>query len=381
MTEEQKFQMIHEISMKFMCTPCPETKMLSLAYNASVSEEARALHRESLVVDTCGFGLEDYSWHLEQAGLSAINCTVPGVKDSADGAMRNFFDYYETVNDNSDKLMFIRTVDDIYRAKREGKTGVIIGAQSCEFVDHDELEASLEVFARAGLRIMQIGYNHRTFAADGCFTGTDAGITKDGKRLIRAMERAGVIVDLSHVGRRSSLEAMDYCEKPAIFSHSNPDKLFPTPRNITDEQIKKCAEHGGVMGVCSYNVMLWNGREFPTIDHFVDCIAYYADLVGIDHVGLGVDSSITPGSYPHREVLYFSKLARSQGDSSFAYKSAVAGRGLFGKFPEGLESHANIPCVVDRMLKRGFSKEDVKKVLGENWIRVFAQWWNGGEAI
>ena len=91
MTEEQKFQMIHEISMKFMCTPCPETKMLSLAYNASVSEEARALHRESLVVDTCGFGLEDYSWHLEQAGLSAINCTVPSVKDSADGAMRNFF--------------------------------------------------------------------------------------------------------------------------------------------------------------------------------------------------------------------------------------------------------------------------------------------------
>ena len=138
----------------------------------------------------------------------------------------------------------MRRYEDILTAKRDGKIGIIIGAQSCDFIHHPDISESVEAFARLGLRIMTIAYNHRTFAADGCATGTDDGLTCEGKTLIRAMERNGIVVDLSHVGRRSTLEAMDFCEKPAIFSHSNAYALYPHFRNITDEQIKACAARG-----------------------------------------------------------------------------------------------------------------------------------------
>ncbi|MEY8395385.1 membrane dipeptidase [Lachnospiraceae bacterium 45-P1] len=375
LTEMEKYLRVNDISRRFMCVADPEVKKLSLSYNAAVSDEARALHKEAIIVDGLADNLEDYNWHLEEAGASAINVTVPGTKDSAGNAMRSIIDYFAVVNDFSDKLMHIRTVDDIYKAKKEGKVGVIFGAQSCEFVDHNCLDASVEVYANIGLRIMQIAYNHSTFAADGCFSESDAGLTNDGKALIRAMERNGVVLDLSHMGCRSALDCMDYTEKPPIFSHSNPRALFDTPRNITDEMAKKCAGLGGVIGVRCYNVMLWNGKEWPTIEHYLDAVAYWAELVGVEHVAFGVDSILTPGAYPHRDIKQFSKLARSQGDSCFAYHSAAAGRDLFGKFLEGLESLANIPCLIDGLLKRGFSHEEIKKIAGENWIRVYGQWW------
>lgn len=372
---DEKFLQVNDISRRFMCVADPEIKKLALSYNAQISEEAKKLHKDALIISASENNMEDWNWHLEEAGCAAINLTVPGTHDSAGDAMRNIIDFFGTMQDYSEKLMHVRTVEDIYEAKRTGKTGVILGAQSCEFIQHDNLDAAVEVFARVGLRIMQIAYNHSTFAADGCFSGANNGITNDGKKLIKAMMKHGVVLDLSHMGYRSALECMDVVELPPIFSHSNPTVLFPTPRNITDEMAIKCAKMGGVIGVSCYNVMIWNGREWPTIDHYVDALEYWVTLVGIDHVGLGVDSIVTPGAYPHRDILGFSKLAREQGDSSFAYQSAAAGRDLFGKFPEGLESLANIPNIVDKLMQRGFSETELRKLLGENWIRVFKQWW------
>lgn len=375
MTEQERFALIHDVSTRFNCQPNDTAKLLSGAYNAAVSDEANALHQESIIVDACVYGLQDYSWRLEQAGLTAFNCTVPGILDTAEGAMSAIIDTYDIVSANADKLMFVRTVEDIYTAKREGKTGVIIGAQNCEFVNHDEIEAAVEVFQRVGLRVMQLSYAQRTFAADGCSTGTDGGLTKDGKRLIRAMERAGVVVDLSHVGRQSSLDAIDHCALPAIFSHSNPDALFPTRRNITDEQAKNCAARGGIIGLNAHNVPLWNGKDFPTIEHYIDAIAYFADLVGIDHVALGIDSAATPGPFRISQATYYSRGSAAAGEDNYSYLSAKAGRDIFGKFIDGLVSCSNVRCVIDKLLKRGFQKEDIQKILGSNWIRVFKQWW------
>ncbi len=168
MTELERFHLIHKVSASFNCQPNETAKLLSTAYNAAVSEEANALHQESIIVDACVYGFQDYSWRLEQAGLTAFNCTVPGILDNAEGAMKSIIDTYDIVNSNADKLMIVRNVEDIFTAKKEGKTGVIIGAQNCEFVNHDEIEAAVEVFHRIGLRVMQLTYAQRTFAADGC---------------------------------------------------------------------------------------------------------------------------------------------------------------------------------------------------------------------
>jgi membrane dipeptidase len=254
---------------------------------------------------------------------------------------------------------------------------VIIGAQNCDFILHADVAEAVEVFAKMGLRVMTAAYNHRSFAADGCATGTDDGLTKDGKTMIRAMEKYGVVVDMSHVGRRSTLDIMDYCTKPAVFTHSNSDKLFPHYRNVTDEQVKKCAANGGVIGVSLFNVISWNGGDrFPTIEDTIDNIAYYADLVGIDHVGLGSDSGASPGTYPHRVCTNICHATRdSLGNDSLMYRSYEAGRGVLGYFIEGCESLANFPNISEHMLRRGFSKEDIQKVQGGNWMRIFKQWW------
>lgn len=360
---------------QFYCEDREEVQEISRSYNRDVTEQAKRVHSEAVIIDTCTFNLEDYGWHLQESGVTAINCTVPGVKDTAGDAFRKIADYYEVIADN-EKFLLVLKADDILKAKAENKIGVIIGAQSCEFTLHHDLAASVEVFAKMGLRVMQIAYNHRSFAADGCYTGTNAGINKDGVALIKAMERAGVTVDLSHVGERSTLEAMDQAAKPMIFSHANPKGMFNHPRNITDEQAKQCASIGGVVGVSAYPITLWDGEHFPTIETFVDCIAYYADLVGVDHVGVGIDSNATAGAYEHREILYFSKLLKNGANkNSLDYKSYEAGRGVKGCFLDGLESLANFVNITDKLLKRGFTEAETKKILGENWLRVFRATW------
>lgn len=375
MTEKQKWDEILMYYKRYLCEDHPSVKEYALSYNQEVSAKARSLHEESIVIDTCAWHLQGYNWHLSESGITAINCTVPRGMDSPGDALNNIIEYYALCNE-IEEVTLIRNYADIRQAKKDGKIGIIIGSQNCDFINHPDIPEAVEVFARLGLRVMSIAYNQHSFAADGCASGTDNGLTRDGKTMIRAMEKNGIVVDLSHVGRRSTLEAIDYCEKPAVFTHSNAYSLYPHYRNITDEQIKACAARGGVIGVSLYNVICWNQKEFPTIDHVIDNIVYYANLVGIDHVGLGSDSGVNPGTYPHRACAAYWKAARDTlGKESLMYKSYEAGRGVKGFFVEGCESMANFPNITEHLMRRGFSSAEIKKVLGENWMRIFKQWW------
>jgi len=379
MTEKTETEIFEEISAMgriLALEDRPEIKEMILAINDKVSDEAKALHEESIIIDTCTFSLERYAWNLEASGMTAMNCTVPLTKDGAGAAVDKIINYISTVNDHNDKLMLIYHPNDIIDAKEKGKVGVIIGAQNCEFVNHDDLDSAVYLFHRMGLRVMTLAYNHRTFAADGCYSGDNAGLTLDGKRLIKAMEKYGITVDLSHVGERSTFEAMDVCTKPPIFSHNNPKGIVKHVRNATDEQAKRCAALGGVLGVSSYSPTLYNGKDFPTIETFVNCIDYYVELIGIDHVGIGLDSDATVGGYDHRGLLYFQKLLReTSGKEGLAYKGYMAGRGFLSSKVEGLMNMANFCNITDHLLKRGYKKDDIKKILGLNWLRIFKETW------
>jgi membrane dipeptidase len=361
---------------RFYCEDNPAIKQKALEINRAITPEARVLHRESVVIDACTFFLEDYNWHLEESGATALNCTVPGVMDGRGEAVKKIVDYYQTVR-SSPKLRLVETTADITAAKTEEQTGIIIGAQSCEFIFHPDLHASTEVFARMGLRIMQIGYSHRTFAADGCSTGDDAGLSSHGKVLVDAMNRAGIVVDLSHAGARSSLEAMDCCGKPPIFSHSNPIALYPHPRNITDEQIRRVAERGGVVGACAFPPIHWDQTDRrPGLDTFLDSVGYIADLVGVDHVGIGLDSNAQPGAYDRRELLSMGQGQAALSGPNYYLHFHLKGMTEESFHSEGIVNLANLPNITDGLLKRGFNREDAQKILGLNFLRVFGQWWD-----
>ena len=142
LSEEQKYQRIFEISKKFACEDTPEVKQMILDINANVSDEAKRINKDAIIIDTCTFSLEGYSWNLQEAGTTALNCTVLGTKDYPGYAMRNIMDYYSAVR-YDDNLMMVYKPEDIVKAKEEGKVGVIIGAQSCDFILHNDIDASV----------------------------------------------------------------------------------------------------------------------------------------------------------------------------------------------------------------------------------------------
>ena len=366
---------MHEINERFLCEDIDETQELSKGFNQGISEKAEKLLEDAVIIDACASNLEDYGWRMQSSGLTALNCMVPEPKDMAGETIRKMMNYYQTIQEQ-EKYILARTADDIITAKKNNKIAVILGAQGCAFLLHFSFEAAVELFSTIGLRIMQLANNRRTFAADGCMTGTDAGLNVDGKRVIAAMEKYSITVDLSQVGRRSTFDIMSICKKPPIFSHSNPAGLFNHPRNISDEQATKCAELGGVVGVSAAPATLWDGKNFPTIDTFIRCIDYYVNLIGIDHVGIGLDSTATAGAFGHRENAYLQRLKGTPDEKSMEYMSWKAGRGLKGAFTDGIESLANFPNIVDKILKHGYSESDAKKILGENWLRVFKDTWN-----
>lgn len=187
--------------------------------------------------------------------------------------------------------------------------------------------------------------------------------------MVRELNQAGIVVDLSHAGRRTSLEAIEASSRPCVFTHSNPHALVPVPRNIADDQIRAVAAAGGVVGCSCFPPLVWRGGDRPpTLDEFIDCIAYVADLVGVDHVGIGTDSEATAGAYP----------AELRASLRTRYAATV---GSFrDRFPdgrvEGLEDGmADWPRITARLLERGFSIEDVYKINGGNFLRVFQEVW------
>lgn len=373
MTEEQQVRIAQDAIYRFYCVDDEENKTHALEANKIASPEAKRILKESIYVDACGFYLEEPNWMLDEAGVTAVNFTVPRVLDDISGAMRNFISLYDAVRSYPDNFMIAYTAEDIRKAKKEGKFAVILGAQSPKFLEDQDLESACEIFARIGLRVLQIGYNGRTFVTDGAFCPTNAGLTAEGKKLIAAMEKAGITLDLSHVGKRSSLDAMDCATKPCIFSHANPIKLFDHPRNITDEQIKKCAAGGGVVCVVAWAPLIWNHKNLPCAEDLIDAISYYADLVGIEHVGIGLDMQCQPAAYDRRETRYLQHLESPNREVFLAL--AEAGYGVRSAYADGLYNLCNIPNVVERMLRRGFNEKEIKLILGENLLRVFGQTW------
>lgn len=373
MTEDEKVKIAQDAIYRFYCVDDEVNKEYALKANEIASVDARRILAESIYVDGCGFWLEEPNWMLEEAGVTAVNFTVPLVLDDIGAAVKRAIALYDAVRRNEEHFMIAFTPDDIRKAKRKNKFAVILGAQSCRFLEDEDLYSSCEVAAKMGFRVVQIGYNGRTFATDGAYTGTDCGLSASGKVLVSALEKAGITVDLSHVGYISSMDAMEAATKPCIFSHSNPKALFDHPRNITDEQAKKCAESGGVVGVVAWAPLLWNHKNLPCADDYVDAIAYYANLIGIEHVSIGTDTQCQPAAYDRRETRYIQLLEPPCRDVFLAL--AEAGYGTRSAYPEGLYNMCNMPNVVERMLRRGFSEQEISMVLGRNLLRVFDQTW------
>jgi membrane dipeptidase len=281
--------------------------------------------------------------------------------------LRQLGRFFEYVREH-DELLLVRTAADVTRAKAEGKLGILPHFQGTEPIE-DSLDL-VDAYKQLGVGIIQLSYNVKNRVGDGCEERTDAGLSRFGLKLIERMNRARVIVDCSHTGYRTTMDAIEASSAPVVFSHANPRAVHPSPRNILDDQIKAVAKTGGLVGAVGYPAFVSSAPR-PSLEEFIAHIDYMVQLVGIDHVGLGIDYFV--------EMDPITPLAQAQA----SYEARLAA-GIWSAqsyppppyiYPAGIETPASLPNLTAGLLRRGYAAADVHKILGGNWVRVYRAVW------
>lgn len=319
------------------------------------------LHRDAIVID----GLVIAKWDRElfedmrRGGLTAANCTV-SVWEGFQNTVNNIVEMNQLIEANADLVTKVYTTQDIRRAKAEGKTGIMMGFQNANAFE-DKL-GYVQIFKDLGVGVVQMAYNTQNLVGTGCYE-RDGGLSGYGREVVAEMNKVGIMCDLSHVGPKTSEEVILESKKPVCYSHCLPLGLKDHPRNKSDEELKFIADHGGFVGVTMFAPFLKNGIN-SSIEDYVEAIAYIFNLVGEDQIGIGTD--FTQG---HGQP-FFEWLTHDKG-----YARRLTN---FGKIinPEGIRTLGEFPNLTDALLRHGFTETQVRKIMGENWLRVLADVWS-----
>ena len=321
----------------------------------SISEQARNIHNQTLIWDTHAcFRLHPNADLSElkryrESGVTFVSLNIGMDLNSFENTMQVLARYRGYIASHPDQYLLALTVDDIRKAKEAGKLAIAFDLEGS-----DPLLGNLNLvslYYDLGVRQMLLAYNKDNRASGGCMEGT-IGLTDFGRDVIREMNRVGMVVDLSHMGYRATMEAFGVSTAPVIFSHSNPNGLREHARNISDEQIIACAKTGGVVGINGIGDFL-GGTSSELI---VQNIEYVMDLVGPEHVGIGLDYVIDkqelieyietyPDIFPPDKITDFLSIVEPE------------------QFPEFTEL----------LCQKGYSEQIIRSILGENFLRVAGQ--------
>jgi membrane dipeptidase len=308
---------------------------------------------------------------MREGGVTAANITL-AVDDGFERAALTVARMVRTYSEGVNGARIVRSFDDLVAVRDADEAGLIMGFQNSVALE-GSLE-KLEFFHTLGVRVIQLTYQRRNLAADGCGETSDAGLSVFGRRLVERMNDLGVLVDLSHTGRRSSLEVIDVSGRPVVFSHANVAALAPHPRNKTDEEIRALAERDGVIGITAIARFLSPETGRATVEHLVDHVEYVAELVGVDHVGIGLDitEGLTRDVYEREKRPLLNAYPELEGPLSFDDYYAAPITGM-----------AHVGTIAQLLGERGYDEADVAKVLGGNFARVLAEVWpsDAGEPI
>ncbi len=318
------------------------------------------LHETAIVID----GLIISKWDrtvfedMRRGGLTAANCTV-SVWEDFPATVRNIAAMKALIRANGDLVTLARGTADIEQAKRDGKTAIILGFQNAHAFE-DQL-GYIEAFHDMGVRVVQLCYNTQNLIGTGCYE-RDGGLSGYGHEVIAEMNRVGIMVDLSHVGAKTSEEAILASKKPVTYSHCLPAGLKEHPRNKSDEQLRFIAERGGFIGVTMFPPFLRRGID-STVDDYVEAIGYVINLVGEDCVGIGTDHTQGHGKE------FFEWLTHDKGVNRRLTSFGTV------QNPEGIRTIGELPNLTAAMERAGWKAERIGKVIGRNWLRVFGEVW------
>ena len=259
--------------------------------------------------------------------------------------------YHEV--DRSDRFAVCRSYQEILRAREQNRIALVLTMEGVEPLGTD-LDL-LRVFYELGLRSLCLTHVRRNAAGDGGLFAQSGsprgGLTDFGRDVIRECERLGIIVDLAHISPAGFDDVLETATKPVIISHTNARKYFDIERNVTDEQIKAVGARGGVVGINA--VLVSPEKEDATLDRYIDHIEHVRDLIGIDGVGIGFD--------------FFEFIYRQWSE---AEQIAFQNKFTHAHFVPGLGKHSDSRGLTRRLIERGFSDDEIEKILFRNWMRI-----------
>lgn len=335
--------------------------------NTTGTETTDKVHSESIVIDAvCPLAcrIEYLNWYRE-GGVTALAPSVASTED-ARTTLGIIATWHRLLRQRNDLLLVHKTAD-IENAKSSGRLGIYLHLQGTDPIE-DNLDL-IDLYKALGVGVIQLTYNVKNRVGDGCEERTDCGLSRFGLRVIERLNDAQVIVDCTHTGLRTSLEAVEHSSAPVVLSHSNPASVHPSARNVSNELIDAIARSGGLIGVCGFPAMV-TSRSAPTLDDFIDHIDAIVQRVGVDHVGLGID-------------YYTGQVGVATDDEALRGYNEAVQSGIWGsaypppphRYPSGIETPRTFKNLTARLLERGYAVDDVQKVLGQNWLRVMRAVW------
>jgi membrane dipeptidase len=297
---------------------------------------------------------------LRAAGVHYVSINIGMDMNPLAQVMAVIAGFRATIAAHPDKYRMVTKLQDIEAAKAAGCIAIGFDLEGAmPLLEQPDMVA---LYKSLGVHQMHLAYNRNNSVAGGCHD-VEQGLTPLGHQVVAAINAAGVLMDCSHTGRKCSLDIMAASSAPVIFSHANPQALVEHGRNITDEQIKACAATGGV--VCINGVSFFLGAAAPTAADVARHVAYVAGLVGVDHVGIGLDISFSqpelndtpPGDY----------------DATYWWpKSAGYDRAITRSAYPPIESWRTLSAELQRT---GMTADEASLVMGGNMVRVAGQVW------
>jgi len=344
------------------------------------SARAVRLVRESLVIDmlsplTLNFGQmrrwfqnpasftdADFRRYLE-SGIDVFHVAVGiGGPDAHQATLRFIASWNAFLAGQHGRFARVDSAADLDALKGSGKVGILLGVQNSQ---HFRTVNDVDMFHGMGQRVSQLTYNSRNLIGDGSTERTNAGISDFGVAIIQRMNEVGMAVDVSHCGDQTTLDAFEISRKPVLITHSNCRALVPGhPRTKTDEAIRAMARSGGVMGITGVRMFV-KADEPTTIEHMLDHYDHVARLVGVEHLGVGSDIDLDGyDDMPPEE----NERLRAGYKGAYGFREKID--------IEGVDHPKRMYDLTEGLIRRGYSDDDIRGILGGNFRRVLAEIWN-----
>lgn len=300
---------------------------------------------------------------MREGGLDAVHVTV-AYHETFRETVLNIEQWNRWFEQFPDLIFQGFTGADIALARETGRTAIFFGFQNPSPIEDDI--GLVQVLHQLGARFMQLTYNNQSLLATGCYEDYDAGLTRMGREVVAEMNRVGMVVDMSHSGEKSTLDAIEHSTRPIAITHANPHSWHPALRNKSETVMRALGETGGMLGFSIYPHHLKDGPDC-TLDSFCNMIADAADVMGIDNIGIGTDlCQDQPDS-----VVEWMRVGRWTKGIDFGEGSASnAG---FPPMPDWYEDNRHFSNISKGLSDIGMDETDINKVMGDNWKRFYDQ--------